>query len=149
MPLTRNEVTPYTSDERLYLDRDGKVVGEDSPDRQTLLVGAGGTLSAEKAKQYGLVPDDRSGAEQEEPVARQTLGDDPTGEKATRSRAVAGAAPQTKAVTRSDAGVEDKSVAGPRDKEAAPKDAASRDVAPAPSATTVPVAAKDKGQAGK
>ena len=44
----------FTSDKRLYLDKDGKVVGEDSPDRVSLLVAAGASIPMEKAEQYGL-----------------------------------------------------------------------------------------------
>jgi hypothetical protein len=46
--------TRYTADRRLYLDRDGNVVEADSPDRATLLVAEGGTLSTEDAARYGL-----------------------------------------------------------------------------------------------
>lgn len=45
----------YTSPRRLYLTADGKVVGHDSPDKQTLLVAEGGTLPLADAERYGLV----------------------------------------------------------------------------------------------
>lgn len=44
----------FISKERLYLDADGNVVDENDPNRATLLVGKGGTLSAEQAEKYGL-----------------------------------------------------------------------------------------------
>lgn len=44
----------YTSKERLYLNSKGEVVKANDPDRQSLLVGAGGTLSMEDAERYGL-----------------------------------------------------------------------------------------------
>lgn len=45
----------YTSDKRLCLSADGKVVDCDSPQAASVLVGEGGTLSDEDAKKYGLV----------------------------------------------------------------------------------------------
>lgn len=44
----------YTSNERLYLDADGKVVKADDPNRVSLLVAEGGVLDAATAKQYNL-----------------------------------------------------------------------------------------------
>jgi hypothetical protein len=45
----------YTSEKRLYLADDGKtVVEEGNPRAATLLVGAGGQLSDEDARRYGL-----------------------------------------------------------------------------------------------
>jgi hypothetical protein len=44
----------YTSNERLYLDKDDNVVKADDPNRLTLLVAAGSTLPMEKAEKYGL-----------------------------------------------------------------------------------------------
>jgi hypothetical protein len=49
--------TRYTADRRLYLDKGGNVVEADSPDRATLLVAEGGTLSTEDAARYGLHQD--------------------------------------------------------------------------------------------
>lgn len=46
---------PYTSEKRLYLTADGKVVEEGDPNAATLLVGEGGQLSDEDAEHYGLV----------------------------------------------------------------------------------------------
>lgn len=45
---------PFTSDRRLFLDADGNVVEEGDPRAATLLVGAGGQLSDEEARRYGL-----------------------------------------------------------------------------------------------
>ena len=45
----------WTSDRRLYLDKDGKVVEADDPTRQSLLVAAGGTIPLADAERYGLV----------------------------------------------------------------------------------------------
>ena len=47
--------TTWTSDRRLYLDRNGKVVQSDDPARATLLVPVGGTLPLERARSLGLV----------------------------------------------------------------------------------------------
>lgn len=44
----------YTSEKRLYLTADGKVVQEGDPAAATLLVGEGGQLSDEDAERYGL-----------------------------------------------------------------------------------------------
>jgi pyruvate/2-oxoglutarate dehydrogenase complex dihydrolipoamide acyltransferase (E2) component len=44
----------YISDKRLYLDKDGKVVDENDPNRTTLLVPAGGRLPTERAEELGL-----------------------------------------------------------------------------------------------
>jgi hypothetical protein len=44
----------YTADRRLYTDADGNVVEADDPNRQTLLVAAGGSLPIEEATRYGL-----------------------------------------------------------------------------------------------
>ncbi len=46
---------PYVATERLYLDADGQVVHEDSPDRVELLVGVGGKLPRARAMEYGLI----------------------------------------------------------------------------------------------
>lgn len=45
----------WTSDRRLYLDKDGKVVEADDPTRQSLLVAQGGTIPLADAEKYGLV----------------------------------------------------------------------------------------------
>lgn len=45
----------WTSDRRLYLDKDGKVVEADNPTRLSLLVAAGGTIPLADAERYGLV----------------------------------------------------------------------------------------------
>lgn len=45
----------WTSDRRLYLDKDGKAVEADDPTRQSLLVAAGGTIPLADAERYGLV----------------------------------------------------------------------------------------------
>ncbi len=44
----------YTSEKRLYLTAEGKVVEEGDPNAATLLVGIGGQLSDEDAERYGL-----------------------------------------------------------------------------------------------
>lgn len=53
----------YIAKERLYLDADGNVVGADDPNRATLLVGKGGTLTAEQAAKYGLTGEKAPAAE--------------------------------------------------------------------------------------
>jgi hypothetical protein len=46
---------PFRAGKRLYVNADkSKVVEEDSPEAAYLLVGAGGTVTDEMAKQYGL-----------------------------------------------------------------------------------------------
>jgi hypothetical protein len=55
-----SEVNPmasnmWTSDRRLYLDKDGKVVEADDPARQSLLIAAGGSMPLEAAQRYGLI----------------------------------------------------------------------------------------------
>lgn len=59
----------WTADRRLYLDKDGKVVETDSPDRASLLVPAGGTLPLERARALGLVVEE---APTEQPKAKPT-----------------------------------------------------------------------------
>jgi hypothetical protein len=44
----------YTSDRRLYLNAEGKVVEADDPTRVSLLVNAGGTIPMADAEKYGL-----------------------------------------------------------------------------------------------
>jgi pyruvate/2-oxoglutarate dehydrogenase complex dihydrolipoamide acyltransferase (E2) component len=44
----------YIATERLYLDKDGKVVKADDPNRASLLVGVGGRLPIERAEELGL-----------------------------------------------------------------------------------------------
>lgn len=46
----------WIADRRLYLDKDGRAVEADSPDRATLLVPVGGTLLYERARALGLIP---------------------------------------------------------------------------------------------
>jgi hypothetical protein len=45
----------YVSNERLYLDKDGNVVDEKDPNKHSLLVVKGGSLSMEEAEKYGLL----------------------------------------------------------------------------------------------
>lgn len=45
----------WTSDRRLYLDKDGNAVEQDSPARVRLLVGVGGSIPMEQARALGLV----------------------------------------------------------------------------------------------
>lgn len=47
----------YVATERLYLNKDGKVVKGDDPSRTSLLVAVGGKLSDEDARRYGLIED--------------------------------------------------------------------------------------------
>jgi hypothetical protein len=58
---------PFLSDKRLYLNADkSKVVEEDDPDASYLLVAAGGQVSDEHAKQYGLKAKEKAEAKAEE-----------------------------------------------------------------------------------
>jgi hypothetical protein len=54
---------PYIATRRLYLDKDGKVVEADDPNRVALLVGVGGHLSQERARELGLVDEPKAKAE--------------------------------------------------------------------------------------
>ena len=45
----------YIAEERLYLDKDGKVVKSDDPTRVQLLVCEGGKLSLDRARDLGLI----------------------------------------------------------------------------------------------
>jgi hypothetical protein len=47
-------MTMYTSDRRLWITNDGKLVEEGDPRAALLLVGEGGQLSDEDAERYGL-----------------------------------------------------------------------------------------------
>lgn len=58
MPRQTKEDSMWTSDRRLYLDDEGKVVGADDPGRTTLLVGEGGKLPADRARELGLISDE-------------------------------------------------------------------------------------------
>lgn len=52
-----DKTTPdWISDARLYLDKDGKVVGEKDPAKLTLLVAKGGSLPFAVAQRHGLIP---------------------------------------------------------------------------------------------
>ena len=46
---------PWTADRRIYLDKEGNVVAEDSPERVELLVSEGKTIPYELAEKHGLV----------------------------------------------------------------------------------------------
>lgn len=45
----------YISPTRLYADKDGNLVDEKDPKKAYLVVGAGGNLSDEDARRYGLI----------------------------------------------------------------------------------------------
>jgi hypothetical protein len=45
----------WTADRRLYKDKNGNVVEADSPDRVSLLVAEGGTLSLDDTQRLGLI----------------------------------------------------------------------------------------------
>jgi hypothetical protein len=63
----KEQTVPFRSDKRLYVNADkSKVVDEDSPEAAYLLVGAGGSVSDEDAKKYGL----KKQAKAEEPEAK-------------------------------------------------------------------------------
>lgn len=55
MALSKVDSGKYTSDERLYLTAKGEVVKEGDPKATSLLVGAGGQVSAADAEKYGLL----------------------------------------------------------------------------------------------
>lgn len=50
----------YTSEERLYLNENGAVVPADSPEKLTLLVGAGGSIPMARAQELGLAKPDKA-----------------------------------------------------------------------------------------
>lgn len=56
----------YIATERLYLDKDGKVVKADDPKRASLLVAEGGRLPIERAEELGLTNLEREEAPVEE-----------------------------------------------------------------------------------
>lgn len=51
---------PYIADRRLYLDKDGKVVEEGDPTKESLLVGIGGILPEARARELGLIQDEKA-----------------------------------------------------------------------------------------
>lgn len=53
----------WTSDRRLYLDKEGNVVEHDSPEKVELLVGAGGTIPIERARALGLLNETKAKSE--------------------------------------------------------------------------------------
>lgn len=71
----------FESDERLYLDGEGKVVKADDPNRKSLLVGKGGTIPLARARELGLAGEDGAAPESAEPSTPETRGDaQPTSE---------------------------------------------------------------------
>jgi hypothetical protein len=56
----------FVSDKRLYLDKDGKVVGDKDPNKLTLLVSEGGSIPFETAEKYGLTKVEEAAVEEEE-----------------------------------------------------------------------------------
>jgi hypothetical protein len=81
---------PFTSDRRLYLNADrSKVVEEGDPDSAYLLVGEGGEVSDEDAKQYGLKAPRKSEAKADDAEAKQV--DSPPENKARSMPRAAGA----------------------------------------------------------
>lgn len=88
---------PYTSQERLYLDADEKVVSADDPTRLTLLVPEGGTLTPEQVRKYGLM--DKPEKAGEEAVQPTTPPSEVEGKEAdAKEDKAVKAAPQDKAV---------------------------------------------------
>jgi hypothetical protein len=77
------ETAMYTSSERLYLDKSGNIVPEDSPHVNSLLVAAGGQITEADARKYGLLPPEpetkrRAADDQRGPFAR-LMGSDVAG----------------------------------------------------------------------
>lgn len=71
--MQRDVSGPFISDKRYYIDKDGNIVGEDSPKRVTLLVAEGGRISAEQAKRYGLISEEQAaGAGATPPTTMET-----------------------------------------------------------------------------
>ena len=71
----------FTSDRRLYLSKEGKVVEHDDPNKSELLVAEGGSLSHEDALKYGLVDEEGNTVEKKaegesEPAGEQANGGD-------------------------------------------------------------------------
>lgn len=52
---------PYTAKERLYLDKDGKVVKAGDPKAEKLLIAKGQTMPDKEAERYGLKSKQASG----------------------------------------------------------------------------------------
>lgn len=85
----------YTSEERLYLNSKGEAVGEKDPDRQSLLVAAGGSIPIERARELGLVNEEgesagRAGEANESEAEDGAM--DPTEESARVQASAGGAA---------------------------------------------------------
>lgn len=69
----------WTSDRRLYLDKDGNVV-EEGGAKTALLVGAGGTLPMERARELGLVATEEKAAAPKANKARTAAPENKSGE---------------------------------------------------------------------
>ena len=79
----------YTSDKRLYLTREGEVVGEGDERAATLLVGEGGQLSDEQAAKYGLTGKQAAPKSADVPAAESADGSDSGKSAPKQTKAVA------------------------------------------------------------
>ena len=79
----------WTSEEALFLNAAGEVVGAKDPSKLTLLVRAGGSIPVEEAKRYGLIqPRELAEGEMlEEAPLPAGVTVEPEGEKAEESAA--------------------------------------------------------------
>lgn len=105
----------YVSEERLYLNSKGKVVGENDPDKQTLLVAKDGRIPREKAIEHGLIQ-----ADPDEDGAVRAAGDPdqptPSPEQiAVRTLTPEPGSPEAKAQAEKQAGQSKKSAASKSD----------------------------------
>lgn len=81
---------PYIADRDLYLTKDGRVVEATDPARLTVLVFAGGSLSAARARELGLIPeksatrDQAPAPEEDAPTTAPTTNRDQTPKPAAR-----------------------------------------------------------------
>jgi hypothetical protein len=83
----RMDGAKFTSDRRLYTDKDGNVVEADDPAKLTLLVGEGGAIPMERARELGLADEEGNAVAREAEDEAET--DPETGETKPRARKAA------------------------------------------------------------
>lgn len=86
----------YTSNERVYLDKDGNRVDAKDPKRHTLAVAAGASIPMGEARRLGLVGgDEGDGAETDESPAGEAEGEEDAIDAQEESARVQGRAAKT------------------------------------------------------
>jgi hypothetical protein len=71
----------WTSDRRLYRDAEGNVVEATDPSKQSLLVGKGGTLPLDQARELGLVDEPEAETEEKAKAPKSNKAKAPTANK--------------------------------------------------------------------